>query len=96
MQEEIQDEFHQKDLDLQNEFNKNLLQKNEEKSHLKYLNQKIEGENQNIHKKLLENIEENNHLKKRKQDLIYHIPNLNMMRKHKMKFEGILRMITIC
>ena len=39
MQEEIQEEFHQKEVDIQNEFNKNLLQKNEENSRLKNLNQ---------------------------------------------------------
>ena len=38
-QEEIQEEFHQKEVDLQNDFNKKLLQKNEEKSRLKILNQ---------------------------------------------------------
>ena len=38
-QEEIQEKFHQKEVDIQNEFNKNLLQKNEENSHLKKLNQ---------------------------------------------------------
>ena len=38
-QEESQEEFHQKEVDLQNDFNKKLLQKNEENSHLKILNQ---------------------------------------------------------
>ena len=38
-QEEIQEEFHQKEVDLQNDFNKKLLQKNEENSLLKILNQ---------------------------------------------------------
>ena len=38
-QEEIQEEFRQKEVDLQNEFNKNLLQTNEENSRLKNLNQ---------------------------------------------------------
>ena len=38
-QEEIQEEFHQKKVDIQNEFNKNQLQKNEEISCLKNLNQ---------------------------------------------------------
>ena len=38
-QEESQEEFHQKEVDLQNDFNKKLLQKNEENSRLKILNQ---------------------------------------------------------
>ena len=39
LQEQIQEKFHQKEVDLHNEFNKNLLEKNEENSHLKKLNQ---------------------------------------------------------
>ena len=39
VQEEIEEKFHQKEVDLHNEFNKNILEKNEENSHLKKLNQ---------------------------------------------------------
>ena len=38
LQEQIQEKFHQKEVDLHNEFNKNLLEKNEENSRLKKLN----------------------------------------------------------
>ena len=38
-QEESPEEFHQKEVDLQDDFNKKLLQKNEENSRLKILNQ---------------------------------------------------------
>ena len=40
-QEEIQEKFHQKEVDLHNEFNKNLLEKNEENCRLKKLNQEL-------------------------------------------------------
>ena len=46
-QEEIQEELHQKEVDLQNEFNKNLLEKNEENSRLQILNQGLTGQIKN-------------------------------------------------
>ena len=47
-QEEIQGKFHQKEVDLHNEFNKNLLEKNEENSRLKNLNQELTEQIQKI------------------------------------------------
>ena len=41
-QEEIQEEFHQKEIDLQNNFNKKLLQKNEEKFLLKNFESRVD------------------------------------------------------
>ena len=49
-QEESQEEFHQKEADLQNDFNKKLLQKNEENSRLKILNQGLTEEIKKIKK----------------------------------------------
>ena len=58
-QEEIQDKFHQKEVALQNEFNKNLLQKNEENSRVRNLNQ---GLNEQIKKLKNEKLEKSSKL----------------------------------